>query len=130
VSTTRPTSPSADTSAVELDRALERLRRFGGDALLRDMIDLFLEHAPKRIAASRQALAANDLAPVRLSVHSLVSSCAQLGAERMRRLSADAEQAVAADTGALAGLLEALEREFAVVRPMLAAARPTDQAAS
>jgi HPt (histidine-containing phosphotransfer) domain-containing protein len=125
-----PTSPSADTSAVELDRALERLRRFGGDALLRDMIDLFLEHAPKRIAASRQALAANDLAPVRLSVHSLVSSCAQLGAERMRRLSADAEQAVAADTGALAGLLEALEREFAVVRPMLAAARPTDQAAS
>ncbi|HEX6814125.1 MAG TPA: Hpt domain-containing protein [Gemmatimonadaceae bacterium] len=125
-----PTSPSADTSAVELDRALERLRRFGGDALLRDMIDLFLEHAPKRIAASRQALAANDLAPVRLSVHSLVSSCAQLGAERMRRLSADAEQAVAADPGALAGLLEALEREFAVVRPMLAAARPTDQAAS
>ncbi len=125
-----PTSPAADTSAVELDRALERLRRFGGDALLRDMIDLFLEHAPKRIAASRQALAANDLAPVRLSVHSLVSSCAQLGAERMRRLSADAEQAVAADPGALAGLLEALEREFAVVRPMLAAARPTDQAAS
>ncbi len=125
-----PTSPAADTSVVELDRALERLRRFGGDALLRDMIDLFLEHAPKRIAASRQALAANDLAPVRLSVHSLVSSCAQLGAERMRRLSADAEQAVAADPGALAGLLEALEREFAVVRPMLAAARPTDQAAS
>lgn len=125
-----PTSPAADTSAVELDRALERLRRFGGDTLLRDMIDLFLEHAPKRIAASRQALAANDLAPVRLSVHSLVSSCAQLGAERMRRLSADAEQAVAADPGALAGLLEALEREFAVVRPMLAAARPTDQAAS
>lgn len=125
-----PTSPAADTSVVELDRALERLRRFGGDTLLRDMIDLFLEHAPKRIAASRQALAANDLAPVRLSVHSLVSSCAQLGAERMRRLSADAEQAVAADPGALAGLLEALEREFAVVRPMLAAARPTDQAAS
>ena len=125
-----PTSPSADASAVELDRALERLRRFGGDALLRDMIDLFLEHAPKRIAASRQALAANDLAPVRLSVHSLVSSCAQLGAEQMRRLSAEAEQAVANNPGALAGLLEALEREFAIVQPMLAAARPTGEAAS
>ncbi|HTL96536.1 MAG TPA: Hpt domain-containing protein [Gemmatimonadaceae bacterium] len=125
-----PTSPSADASAVELDRALERLRRFGGDALLRDMIDLFLEHAPKRIAASRQALAANDLAPVRLSVHSLVSSCAQLGAEQMRRLSAEAEQAVATNPGALAGLLEALEREFAMVQPMLAAARPTGEAAS
>lgn len=125
-----PTSPSADTSAVELDRALERLRRFGGDALLRDMIDLFLEHAPKRIAASRQALAANDLAPVRLSVHSLVSSCAQLGAEQMRRLSAEAERAVANNPDALAGLLEALEREFAIVQPLLAAARPTDRAAS
>ncbi|HKT06415.1 MAG TPA: Hpt domain-containing protein [Gemmatimonadaceae bacterium] len=125
-----PTTPPADASAVELDRALERLRRFGGDALLRDMIDLFLEHAPKRIAASRQALAANDLAPVRLSVHSLVSSCAQLGAEQMRRLSAEAEQAVANDPGALAGLLEALDREFAIVQPLLAAARPTDRAAS
>lgn len=125
-----PTSPSADASAVELDRALERLRRFGGDALLRDMIDLFLEHAPKRIAASRQALAANDLAPVRLSVHSLVSSCAQLGAEQMRRLSAEAEQAVANNPGALAALLEALEREFAVVEPLLVAARPSGEAAS
>lgn len=125
-----PTSPSADASAVELHRALERLRRFGGDTLLRDMIDLFLEHAPKRIAASQQALAANDLAPVRLSVHSLVSSCAQLGAEQMRRLSAQAEQAAANDPGALAGLLEALAREFAIVRPLLAAARPTEQAGS
>ena len=125
-----PTTPPADASAVELDRALERLRRFGGDALLRDMIDLFLEHAPKRIAASRQALAANDLAPVRLSVHSLVSSCAQLGAEQMRRLSAEAERAVANNPDALAGLLEALEREFVIVQPLLAAARPTDRAAS
>jgi len=125
-----PTSPSTDASAVDLDRALERLRRFGGDTLLRDMIDLFLEHAPTRIAASRRALAANDLASVRLAVHSLVSSCAQLGAEQMRRLSAEAEQALGTDQGALAALLEALEREFAIVQPRLVAARPTGQAES
>ncbi|HSC32267.1 MAG TPA: Hpt domain-containing protein [Gemmatimonadaceae bacterium] len=119
-----PTGTAADSSAVELDGALERLRRFGGDALLRDMIDLFLEHAPKRIAASRVAFAANDLAPLRLAVHSLVSSCAQLGAEQMRRLSAEAEQAVATNPGALPGLLEALEREFAIVEPLLVSARP------
>jgi len=124
------TTPLPDASTVELDRALERLRRFGGDALLRDMIDLFLEHAPRRIAASRHALAGTDLSPVRLSVHSLVSSCAQLGAEQMRRLSAAAEQAVANDTNALPGLLDALEREFAIVKPLLIAARPGSQAAS
>ena len=124
-----PTSPSADATAVELEHALERLRRFGGDALLRDMIDLFLEHAPKRIAASHQALAANDLGPVRLSVHSLVSSCAQLGADRMRRLSAEAEQAVTRDPGALGALLDELAREFVAIRPLLVAARPADQSA-
>jgi two-component system sensor histidine kinase/response regulator len=124
------TTRSADASSAEIDRALERLRRFGGDTLLRDMIDLFLEHAPRRIAASRHALAGTDLSPLRLSVHSLVSSCAQLGAEQMRRLSADAEQAAVTNTRALPGLLDALEREFDIVKPLLIAARPGDKAAS
>ncbi len=48
----------------------------------------------------------------------------------MGRLSAEAGQAGANHPGALAGLVGALEREFAIVRPLLAAARPTDQAAS
>ena len=124
------TLPAPDDTAVdELDRALQRLRRFGGDALLRDMIDLFLEPAPARIAVARQALPSADLRPAQLAVHSLVSSCAQLGAERMRELSAQAEQAAAHDPTALPMLLDALERELGIVRPLLVAARPPDEAA-
>jgi hypothetical protein len=48
----------------------------------------------------------------------------------MRRLSADAEQAAVTNAQALPGLLDALEREFETVKPLLIAARPGATAAS
>lgn len=114
-----------DEPTVELDAALERLRRFGGDTLLRDMIDLFLEHTPARIAAAQQAIATGDAHAAHLAVHSMVSSCAQLGAERMRALSLEAEHLVGTDPAAVCRLLDALATELAHVRPVLVAARPS-----
>lgn len=60
--------------------ALERLRGFGGDKLLRGMIELFLKNAPRKAADAREALDCGDAAALRAALHALKSSAGQLGA--------------------------------------------------
>jgi HPt (histidine-containing phosphotransfer) domain-containing protein len=63
-----------------LDRAtLDRLRRLGGDALARQMVALFREAAPQRVAAARAALVAGDLAAVARAAHAMVSNAGNVG---------------------------------------------------
>jgi HPt (histidine-containing phosphotransfer) domain-containing protein len=65
---------------VELDAAaLDRLRKFGGDALLKGMIELFVENAPRRVSEAREALDCGDAAALRAALHGLKSSAGQLG---------------------------------------------------
>ena len=69
----------------ELDPvAFERLKRLGGVKLLREMIDLFLGHAPTRVEAALAAGAIGDITGVNRAVHSLKSSVANLGARGSR----------------------------------------------
>src|SRR5436190_9245368 len=60
--------------------ALERLRGFGGNKLLRGMIELFLKNAPTKAAEAREALDCGDSAALRAALHGLKSSAGQLGA--------------------------------------------------
>lgn len=62
------------------DEALERLRGFGGNKLLRGMIELFLKNAPGKAAEAREALDCGDAAALRSALHGLKSSAGQLGA--------------------------------------------------
>jgi HPt (histidine-containing phosphotransfer) domain-containing protein len=104
--------------------ALTRLRRFGGDALLGKMIDLFLVAAPERIEAAVRAAAAGEVAEVERALHSLKSSSAQLGAMAMQRLSEQGERR--ARDGSLDGIAQLtseLEAELARVREWLTTAR-------
>lgn len=123
-------SPTIDADAPAYDAAaLDRLKRFGGDTLLGKMIALFLEAAPTRLEAARDALARNQAADVELALHSLKSSSAQLGALRMQRLSAQGEHQ--ARTGSLDGLralTDALDQELARVREWLITARDEGKA--
>ena len=115
--------PATDASA------LERLERFGGGTLLRQMIALFLTAAPERIEATRGAAARGDVAAAELALHSLKASSAQLGAMRMQRLSEQGEHL--ARSGALDGvadLTRQLNDELVRVRDWLARAR--DEAAT
>ena len=90
--------------------ALERLARFGGPTLVQQMIALFLEEAPRRIARARDALDGGDWPTVQQVAHSLKSSCAQMGALAMRDLSRQIESST--DRDAAAGWLAQLPAEL------------------
>jgi HPt (histidine-containing phosphotransfer) domain-containing protein len=80
-----PELPSVDGDA------LARLERFGGGKLLREMISLYLEHAPARLAAAEAGIAGGDAAAAENALHSLKSSSAQLGALRLSRICEEGE---------------------------------------
>lgn len=67
-------------STVVDEAALDRLRGFGGDKLVRGMVELFVANAPARAADAREALDCGDAAALRAALHALKSSAGQLGA--------------------------------------------------
>jgi HPt (histidine-containing phosphotransfer) domain-containing protein len=64
--------------------ALALLRRVGGEALVVEMIELFLEDSPPRVERIRSAVAASDAGGVAAAAHSLRGSCGNLGLDRTR----------------------------------------------
>jgi HPt (histidine-containing phosphotransfer) domain-containing protein len=114
-------SPSRPTPSITIlsnavqstgDRdALERLKRFGGAALVSQMVALFLEEAPRRITAIRDALRSGDLPAARQVAHSLKSSCGQMGALAMQELSRHIETDT--DEAVMARCLDQLPGELA-----------------
>jgi histidine phosphotransfer protein HptB len=116
----------AAAPARELDReaqaraAAERLRRFGGQALAHDMIEMFVEDTPLRIATAREGVVQGDAGAVEHAAHSMKGSCAQFGATTMQRLALEVEMlAKRRDLADVAPLLEELVREFAAYRPFI-----------
>jgi HPt (histidine-containing phosphotransfer) domain-containing protein len=94
-------------------QALDRLREWGGDKLLAQMIRLFLENAPARMEQIRSGVGGDQVAEAEKGAHSLKSSAANIGAMSVRALAADAERAASAGDAALvASLLPALEDAF------------------
>ena len=100
--------------------AADRLRRFGGQELARDMIQMFVEDTPQRIATARDAVALGDAGVVEHAAHSMKGSCAQFGATAMQRLAREVEvRAQRRELADVPPLLEALDEEFAAYRPCL-----------
>jgi HPt (histidine-containing phosphotransfer) domain-containing protein len=103
---------------------LERLQRFGGMTLVRDLIDLFLVETPMQLRTAREALSHGHLQSVELTMRSLRLSCTRLGAVRMQTLAAEAESLVGRDLAAVAALLYEMDREFEQLQSRLQAVRP------
>lgn len=100
--------------------SLERLKRFGGGKLLSEMIALFVQAAPERIAAARGGLLTHDLSATEMALHSLKSSSAQLGAMKMQRLSEAGERLAHGGTlDGIESIVQDLEREFPRIQQWL-----------
>lgn len=110
-----------DTTGEAIDVAvllsLEEAQVEGEPDLVVELIDLYAEDTPRRLAAIRSAWAAGDLAALRRAAHGLRGSSASLGARQVGILCEKLERLSGKES--LQGgemLLTCLEREFARVR--------------
>lgn len=94
-------------------KMLERLRKLGGDDLLRRMVNLFGTFAEPKLHDALAAYRAGDLDGVERAAHSLKSSAANLGAQRVYELADKAERMASEriDAG-LGAVLEELAAAF------------------
>ena len=102
-----------ESTIIDLD-TLGRLEGWGGPKLVNQMIQLFIENGPMRMDQIRTVLADGDVDQPERGAHSLKSSAANLGAERVRRI-ADEIEIAASDGEAerVRELLPDLEEAFA-----------------
>lgn len=106
------------------DTALQRLVRIGGQPFLIEMIDLFLQHAPVRIRAAREALETGDHQALYRAAHSLKSTAGNLGARALQRVAERVEaRAAERDVETIPPLLDEMTRRFEDVRGRLEAER-------
>lgn len=105
--------PLSDAIPVSDGEAIDRLRRWGGEKLVDQMMGIFLSQAPDRIAAARAGLEAGSARDVERAVHALRSSSAQLGVSRVHALCEVIEpRAAAGDLTGMDDLLASLENEM------------------
>lgn len=100
--------------------AIERLCRLGGGKFAAEMIELFLSYGGKKIAETRLAQQAGNLAEVANAAHPIKSSAGNVGAVRVQEQAALVEQlAKEAKRDALVSQVDELERTFAEAKARL-----------
>jgi HPt (histidine-containing phosphotransfer) domain-containing protein len=98
---------------------LAMLRRVGGDKLIRELIDLLLDDAPRKLELARTALAAGDAAAVGRVMHDLKISAGNLGCAELQAAALALEPCAAGGPGELAELLGELEAAWGRARDQL-----------
>lgn len=98
---------------------LDMLRRVGGDKLIRELIDLLLEGAPRKLAAARAALTSGNAVEVGRVAHALTSSAGNLGAVEMQQAAYVLERCAAGGSDGLADRLAELEAAWERARGVL-----------
>ena len=87
---------------------------------LRELVDMFLQDVPERVAEIEQALAKQDAVLLTRAAHTIKGSCSNFGAAGLVKISLAMEhQGKAADFAGAAATLPALKAEFALVAEAL-----------
>jgi len=87
---------------------------------LRELVDLFLQDVPERVAEIEQALAKQDAVLLTRAAHTIKGSSSNFGAAGLAKVSLEMEhQGKAADFAGAAATLPALKAEFALVAEAL-----------
>jgi two-component system, sensor histidine kinase and response regulator len=94
-------TPLLDESALDAIRALDD---DGGDSMLQEILAVYIASCPDLLAQMDEGLATGDADKVRMATHTLKSSSANLGAQRLADLCRRAE--TAARSGDLATVKE------------------------
>ena len=76
----------------EIDEALERIAKLGGEGLVRRMVGAFLENAEGRVGAACEVVDAGALDSIARAAHSLRSSAGNVGAARLVELAREIEE--------------------------------------
>jgi len=112
------TTMNATSHPVIDPQAIEDLRALNPEdpAFLRELIDLFVQDVPGRIAEIEQGLANKDAALLTRAAHTIKGSCSNFGATSLREASHAMElQGKASDFAGAAASLPTLRAEFAQV---------------
>ena len=104
------------------EEVLSGLREIGDADLLAELVEVFFEDVPPRLAALREATESGDAESVERVAHTLKGSCGNMSAWRMAEICAELQETgVSGDLARAPDLLEQLEAEFGRVRPALEA---------
>ena len=105
--------------------ALGRLRRVGEDKLVKQMIEIYLDYAPKMLHNALAGEQAGDCLAIEHAVHSLKSSAGHIGATAVHDLARRLESlARKKEFDALRPLLRELETAFEQARLRLEELKP------
>jgi HPt (histidine-containing phosphotransfer) domain-containing protein len=119
-------NPSSLPPALDPE-ALAALRELnpGDDSFFQDLVQIFLDDSPQRIAEMEQALAKGVARQLMHAAHSLKGSSSNFGAGRLRALSEQLELlGRQGSLGDAPGQLHALKEEFVRVKTALEALLP------
>jgi len=101
-------------------KTFDELKQMSGDDFINELIDTFLEDAPKMIAEIKSSHAANNAETFRRAAHSMKSNAATFGASQLAALSKELEMLGKENKLAEIGdRLNALEEAYASVRDEL-----------